>query len=503
MSITDEFERLISLDEKRAREFYKEKVFRLVVEDFRRRFPEEKLGFVDGPKLLIITVGLSWPPIALSLCYFKPEYVIAVTTERSKESLVIAREIARKMAWNGKLRAIEVRGDDPEKIYDALSKEFEDFSKFMKKWESKRFNVIVDMTGGKKVMSGAVMLFAEGLKNANKEVTVTVVYIDSKPIIIDGSMRLKGINKPLTENLILIRDPIIFYSDLKYKILKELMRTYNYKSVIEQVNGLIRTLPERYKSKFIIIKFLAESYLMAMYKDDYGRASSLLLEAQKRITTYNLTDSFRSELDLIQANRKVFSIIAEAQRKRAFGHEGALLIALDFFIKARRYESIEEISTAAILYYRIIELIQQYTFKKEYDIDTAQPKYDKLFRYVSNLEERFGKETREIYRRSLKLPATISLLNGTIILKILGNKLVENIDINQLKKAINVRNQVPREHGLGGIKKKSLKEIRKFAKKFILRAFELNPDLRYTIDEAITALKYAYEEPLVDLKNSS
>ena len=80
---------------------------------------------------------------------------------------------------------------------------------------------------------------------------------------------------------------------------------------------------------------------------------------------------------------------------------------------------------------------------------------------------------------------------------------LQNIDINKLKKAINVRNQVPREHGLGGIKKKSLKEIRKFAKKFILRAFELNPDLRYTIDKAITALKYAYEEPLVDLKNSS
>lgn len=477
----------------KARELYEKEVFKDVVKCFcsvdRKKFRLSERVFA-----LILSVGLNWPPIALSILYFNPEHVIAIATKDSSRYFEKAVEFAEKFNWKGRYTKQIISGENPSEIYEVtrrLLDTLDDYSRRFGIAEGRR-DVVFDITGGRKIMSAALVFACEGFKNIFPDFNIKMFYIFSKNI------RGLEISKPCSEKLIEIETPLIYYSDFLLERIRELLSNYNFTSVLDWIRDLKRELPEEYKGIYLFYENLTVAYQLALYQDNYKDAKNKLDTAIRIFKSRNLSSRVdQSFLDQIKRNLKAYRKIAEAQSEGNFAHPGILYLIVDLMLKGIRYEKLRDFSGAAILFYRCIELAQQYVFMKDYGVDTSNPDFKKLKKHKKDIDELYRAKTREILGKMLELPDKISLISGAIILKILNHNLLKDVDLKELKESITVRNQLPREHGLSPIKQQGLKKLKEISRKVIEKTFKIYSKEIGELEKIVGELLFPFENKTI------
>jgi len=157
----------------------------------------------------------------------------------------------------------------------------------------------------------------------------------------------------------------------------------------------------------------------------------------------------------------------------------------------------KDLSTAAILFYRTIELVQQHILAKKYNIVTDKADYRALSEKINIklVEKRFKDIHKKLMNYEKELPTKIGLIDGAILLKVLNESAYQDINLEKLKKVISVRNMVTREHGLSSVTEDNLRSLRDMSKKILEKAYQIyKPINSPNLNELKKHLTYPYEE---------
>lgn len=122
-----------------------------------------------------------------------------------------------------------------------------------------------------------------------------------------------------------------------------------------------------------------------------------------------------------------------------------LAMMATLYTGATRQEAKRKLDVAALLWYRLIELIGQQMLSS-HGIKTSQPDYSNL---PSDLLDKYKSVYSTLFKgnRVDRLPNPISLLSGYILLSALKDQLVEDLKLTELRGKVDARDQGIFAHG--------------------------------------------------------
>jgi CRISPR-associated protein (TIGR02710 family) len=134
-------------------------------------------------------------------------------------------------------------------------------------------------------------------------------------------------------------------------------------------------------------------------------------------------------------------------------------VIFSLYTKGIRQEKLKNYDLAALLFYRIQEMMSQRRLAL-YGVHTAHPKLNKEKKeeYLNKMNEIAKKE--KSLNKIGQFPEEIGNLRGYILLAALGDPLVEDINWNKFVGTIKARNQSIFAHGYEFIKKDTYKDFK-------------------------------------------
>ena len=159
-----------------AESFYFEELFEPVIEQFTRKYIEDRPG-----ELLVSLLGFSPEPIILTAKAIRPETHLIISNPVKEEVVDILNQYL-----DGDFKLVVLERDDFKTIYKTIKETLSDYP---------TRNITIDITGGKKSMVASAAIFG-------KDYGSRIVYVDF-------SEYLRDIRKPMpgTEYLNLVYDP--------------------------------------------------------------------------------------------------------------------------------------------------------------------------------------------------------------------------------------------------------------------------------------------------------
>ena len=479
-NLIDEYIKLLKENRKKAEEFYSRKVLPKILERISRysEFVHKKIQEIYGYEEiagLIQTVGFSLEPLQMVQEAFGPEKVFYIATKDTESKINLLYEF-NKLPISSIEHEILNNNVTPEKIYEVIRDK-------IKKFFDNQRNVVVDITGGKKSISGGALLAAHLLK-------LPVVYVDYKKY-------LPEVRKPMPfmEFIHVFEPPETILSDVEEEKIVALLQNYNFSKAHE----LSAEMSEKAKNplKFFVYKYLAETYrlwdnfayssalqnfrMSLEYADKYG----LKLENKKHVEKNII---FLEEVIKVLELQKMQEIPLDTFILTS-AYSTTLFIA-DLLNRAERFKKLEKFNFCALLSYRTIELIIQY-FLYSYGINPHQPDVKQYLRFAGNskttiqdIEDNIVKYRKKYFGESeteielatgaksktapkIDFNRKITLLDGVLLLKAANVDLFKNFDISKLRTFVELRNKSVLTHGLSKVNKRPAVEFLAFVKKVL------------------------------------
>ncbi len=419
-------------EEKIRDAFYDENVFpaikKLVV-------PREQANYPQPYTNLILPVGFSPEPLILSILILRPDKVYLLYTQDSAKYLDrIVSESGLKISQIDKDEILET---NVPAIYQKVKAIYE-------RW-GKPSRIAVDISGGKKSMVGGCAL-------AGSLIGADLFYVDSKFI---SALRKP---EPGSEKLVILANPYDVFGDLKLERARELYAQLDYigaQRILDELQHQTSS-PELYDSRVL----LCESYAAW---DDWKIDSSLdkMRQAISRIERYAHANPATPLNDRLVRLKPQLSVLENLdQALQLFNQEDKegdkvmeMLATPDLYLAmmatlyngATRQEAKRKLDVAALLWYRLIELIGQQRLSF-HGIKTSQPDYSNL---PSDLLDKYKSVYSTLFKGTKvdHLPNPISLLSGYILLSALKDQLVEDLKLTELRGKVDARDQGIFAHG--------------------------------------------------------
>lgn len=455
---------------KKAEDFYDRNLMGLI----EKRFIENnKEKLTERVEYLIMSVGTSYEPLVLSISLLKPGKILFLYTEKTKSVLNKIMEYCRLSVSNVEMQRVDVT--DPTSIYREIKRAYLEWNRPEK--------VYIDFTGGTKAMSAAAAM-------AGSVIGVQLVYVGSEDYLTDFRKP-----EPGSEMLYFITNPLDVFGDMEIEKAIALFAQNNYSGAAEKLEFLKEQVPDpALRQQLNFVYLLARSYEawdaleFERAHDNMARLTGELERDRGLYQTFWLMDmleDLKKQKKLLDSMLVIPKMSAEKRQMEIFG-ERDCLVALMFTIYQNAYvrEKQEKYDMAALLMYRLLEMIEQKRLAN-YGLDVSHMEYDKIPYEKCGLPEvaaLAGNDRREWLKRQLQalkgrmfrttgkviLSDQVSLLDGFSLLQVLNDPIClqgKIVGINKLKRIrsmVFLRNNSIFAHGLGSISNEEYGRFKEF-----------------------------------------
>lgn len=388
-------------------------------------------------RLMIISLGGSPEPIRLSLGRYRPEQVIFFA---SHDSTVLAGETLTALDYNPRM-AFEIT-EEPNSLLECFRKARQCVQRARQSGlEPDR--IMVDYTGGTKVMTAALLL-------ASIDQRYHFNYVG-------GDRRDKrGVGVVLSghERLFTEMSPWSIFAEEERRQIVTLFNRRRYAAVIEIIDGLMENeLPAQIGGYFRFVRQAAFAFLR-WDQFELKQAKGQLQKTQDQLASH-LRDFPNAELDpfreqLARLDARLAEILAETNDLK----EPHPLLVADLLNNARRKMADKRNDDAAARIYRALELYGQICFRQSTGLDNSAVPPATV---PAEIREEFETRYKDPATKKLKLPlqATFRFLEHR------GHEAGERFHTCQkvIKNIQSNRNQSILAHGLKPVGDKAVESI--------------------------------------------
>lgn len=448
----------------KAEDYYCREIMPLLIDVFvAKERPKVKKQY-DG---MILSLGMSFEPLVLSVMVVKPKKVCFLCTEDSRKYLDPVIHYTNLLPSQYEVRSVDK--DNPLQIYQAIKDVYQEWGQ--------PSNIALDFTGGTKSMSGGSAM-AGGLIGAD------MVYIASR----DYRANLRR-PFPGSEHLEFIPNPYQVFGDLEEKKALDLMAQYDYSSAKRIFDDLERQTPD--PRRYIVLSLLCKAY-EAWDNLDIIRARadmSVLLDRLRQYAALHKDFILSDKLSLLSFQFEALNNLEEhitglcKNIRPGKRHDPSIMVKVfnekDFVLalmftlywNARRREDQGKFDMASLLLYRLLELISQVRLAA-HGLDTIKPDYStvnesKLLKFINTKYKHLNNN------HYFSLPDHISLFHGYLILSALNDKLVKDFSLERLQGQVRARNYNIFAHGFDSISESQTKEFRILVEDIMSRLLSL------------------------------
>jgi CRISPR-associated protein (TIGR02710 family) len=424
---------------------------------------------VSGVHTLVSLSGFSPETTLLAFELVRPQRLTVVSSENVSDKFDI---ISTKL--NGRLKPSQIRFEpcdpaDPLGIYDIVKKAVRPPS------GEGRVSAIIDITGGKKVMSASAALAATQLD-------LQMCYVNGD---FDPEMRVAV---PGTERLKVLSNPTRLFGDQDMDAAKAMFRSGVYAGAKVRFAELTESMSEPVQARFLCD--LSELY-QAWCDLDAANLSRLAVSVKEKLLD--------PRLKLLVETRGRLAAQLEFV-DRLVDRDGSALL-LNFFLLGEHYQAMGRFDFAALLFYRTIEQSFSERLVRNYPgFDLETPDYSLLGPNEEELRQKYLATVTKIHPGGDRkaLPWSVGLLDAMLLLHIVGDRLLPAADINDLRgvshvqKLVTTRNRSVLAHGVESVTQEQCDELRARALRN-LRAFWRLHHGNENVDDRIATLRFVTE----------
>lgn len=465
-----ELERKTSKQRQVAELFFEEKLMALVVAEF---IKSNKNALKEKVDYLIISVGVAYEPLILSIKLFDPKKILFLYTELTAETL-------NKVVKYCGLEAVryekhQVHETDPMDIYREIKQAYLSWGRPEKMY--------IDFTGGTKAMSAAAAMAAA-------MIDVQMVYIGTEQYLADFRKPYPG-----SEKLYFIENPLTVFGDLEVERAMVLFDKANFSGAREKLEILKETIPDpqlRQQLSFIYLTAVLYEYWDALDFPNAWEAAKRLnreLERDCRLhKTYVMMD-YREQLkqqeEILEHLNAVSDMIKEKKPFAVLQNRTCMVpLMFTMYSNACLREQQEKYDMATLLLYRLLEMVEQrrlamyglYVSKMDYGNFRFRSADQLIFNELEPSKKRdwLKEEVYQIKSKMFRndvgkyLPDQVSLLEGFMILSALKDPIMTTKNGNELEKLkriramVFLRNNSIFAHGLGPVSQNDFLKFKVF-----------------------------------------
>ncbi len=414
-------------------DFYFRHLYREVLKRFLATKESEKI-LEQGYNFVISIVGFSPQPILFWHELVKPEkhfFICSPETERTIDRVV--SELQLKSSQYGKSI---VNSSDILDIYKKMKGILQRIGK--NNWPK----ILIDITGGKKSMVGAVTTIGQLLH-------IDLGYIDYKEYLITQRKP-----RPGTEFPIILYNPLEVFGDVEIDKAKAFFNAYHFEKAADILSVLHEQIRDvRTVEKYILINDIYKMWNDFKIDESLNKIEDFISKANRRIYDAEgpLTSAVENHRNLLQLVKK--GINGDS--------DNAFYVPLNFYFAAERYAKIAKFDIAVFLMYRTLENIEQVRLRR-YGIHHSNANRKEYENARVSLP-RYSAVAHSVYGNSFveprSLPKKISLMEGYIISKVLNDKVANAKPLKEILDVTTLRNKSIYAHGLFPLNKEDYKKI--------------------------------------------
>lgn len=459
-----------------AEAYYEEELMGLITKEFIKNNKEKVYEKVD---VMIMSVGTSYEPLVLNISLFQPKKILFLYTEKTEKTIDKVVEFCGLSSSD--FQKAQVNEVDPLDIYKEIKKAY-------LKWATDA-PVYIDITGGTKAMSAATAM-------AGAVIDIQLVYMGCTKYLTDFRKPDPG-----SETLFYISNPYEVFGDLEIEKALQLFQQHNYVGAKEKLEILLDKIPDP-----VVRQQLELTYLMARVYEHWDALE--FADAYKNIQklTANLQRDMKANSKLIMADfyhplkeqenvLKHLSMMKELLvKKDQMGIVSNLeyMVPLMFTMQTNAHirEQQEKYDSATLLYYRLLEMIEQRRLSR-YGLNVSSANFLAIiydYNQTPMYKDKEKDEQLQLYKEQMRdlkiqifgkcnstyLPEQISLLDGFLHLSVLGDDIMKAngrraVDqCKRLRSVVYLRNNSIFAHGYAPV---SYQDYLKF-KNFVESLFE-------------------------------
>ena len=465
-------ERATFKQREKAAEFYDKQLMRLITNSFIER---NKAMVIEKVGYMIMSVGTSYEPLALSLSLYKPERVMFLYTEKSERFIEKIVKFCKLEATAYDKRLVD--DVNPLPVYQEIKNAY-------LMWK-KPDKIYIDFTGGTKAMAVAAAM-------AGAVVDIQLVYVGSEEYLVDFRKP-----KPGSERVLFVTNPYEVFGDLEIEKAVSFFWEHNYASAREKLQIVKEKVPDpSIRQQLNFMYYLSEVYEhwdALEFDKAYDEMCNLLTELKRdsRVHPDYIMMDFYGKLNSQKEILKPLAEISEVLNKKnnldVLAKEKyifPLMFTMCYLAQVR--EEQQKYDSSTLLLYRLLEMIEQRRLAN-YNISVSKVDYLAINYPVSKGYTTDNKTNMEILRKRVStikaelfkkgefdyLPLQISLLEGFIFLSALDDRIMiskneKPIDmLKRIRSMVYLRNNSIFAHGLAPV---SYADFYRF-KQFVIKQF--------------------------------
>jgi Csm6 HEPN domain len=422
--------------------------------------------------LLVSLSGFS--PAATILAYelLEPARLFVISSLGTDRSIDVIHE---HLVRPGKLPARNFRhqpcdGTDPLAIYRLVKDEVAAATA-----ATDRPAAIIDITGGKKVMSAAAALVAWRLD-------LRLCYVDSA---YDPELRQPV---PGSERLLILENPTTLFGDQEMESALETFRSGAFAAARERFAALAESMSEPSRAR--LLRDLAGLY-QAWSDLDLARMPGRVGAIRKSLADPRARVGSAAAAQLEKQLKFVEQLSERGEPVRFLPN---------FYVLGQHYHDLHRFDFAALLYYRTAEgcLIERLE-RRFPGFDCGGADYRLLQLPVADLLDRYNGIVRQLGRPSAAaLPGRIGFLDAAVLLFATGDELLPRIQVRDVSglsylcRLAEARNKSVLAHGLRSVPAEECEQLRALALR-CLRALWALQRADEDVDELCASLRFVVE----------
>lgn len=442
---------------RQAADFYHRELLPLVAEKARLRWLEahdERRTF----DVMVSVLGFSPATSIIACSVLRPQHLILVTSGEADHGIdIVGEAVVPRLVARRNFRHHRCNPTDPLDIYAKIKASLEEIQAG---GDGGTVRAIIDITGGKKVMSAAASLMAWRLD-------LPLCYVESE---FDRDARMPRTG---SEHLIFLDNPVNIYREEEFAAALRIFDGGRFTHARESFGRLADLLSDPVPARFMAT---LSDYYRAWCDLDFQHLATAGEALEERLPEVRRRGNLSSEHDRRLTDQLAFT------RNLVEKNPSALLLA--FHLLGRHYgRGLRRWDFAALFFYRTIEgcLVQRLR-----DLDpgfAAKPvDYAWLGRDPEALLTRYNEiaDTLGKGQRETELPARLGLINSAALLLALDDPLLPNAGyvppggLGHLKALTDLRNSSILAHGSRSVSEDDCRQLEAAAKRFLHRLFDLS-----------------------------
>jgi CRISPR-associated protein (TIGR02710 family) len=421
-----------------------------------------------GPVDLLVSLSGFSPETTILACeLLQPTRLMIIGSESTRASVDVIQQALQLPLSRLDVRYVDPT--DPLKIYQFVQEAAHSTG-------SSRSQVIIDITGGKKVMSASAALAAAQLD-------LQLCYVDSR---FDPELRQ---SEPGTERLVILPNPTALFGDRDLDAALVAFRHGAYAAAHDRFAEIADSAYEPARARFL--RDLSDVYQAWCDLQFDG------LEARLTALRNRLADpGYRPPKALVGQLTEQVRFLDELATLRNAEQEGPPLL-LNFYLLGRHYERLGRQDFAALLYYRTIESgFVLRLGRRAPGFDPSKPDYTLLSEDPEQLAAQYAVIASTVHRRDVTgLPVTVGLIAAAELLLVLSDPMLDVLEVRTAKALghlnglVLARNRSVLAHGTNTVTAELSGKLQNYALR-CLRAFWALEFSAESVDARIATLQF-------------